>query len=121
MVPSLQTLAGNQVSVKTLANAKVMLPSHLIHTRAATVIQTTYREMVATRKQRLLAEVEKAGLLEKCHHPWELTNNIYAGIASGWIELQKWTYVDYDFNKDFIFCSVQYQYKKESKCLVFTS
>ena len=114
----LQTLAANQLSVKTLAS--LALPDHTIRTRAAFSIQTVYRTMIAARKQRLVAEVKKMNdRQEDWEKRWEITESVCIGVAGGWMGLQKWDYVDEDFNKDFIYCDILYQYDKKRQCLVY--
>ena len=70
MAPSLQTIAANQVSLKTLVRLELenALPSLLIRERAATVIQTAYRMAKEARRQRMLAAVNAAW--EKFDRTW---------------------------------------------------
>jgi len=122
MAPSLQTLAASQLSVKTLTQVDktYTLPSLLIRSRAATVIQTAYRAVIVARKQRLQAEVKKLNDHRESweKNPWEMTGRSRIGVASGWMQLQKWDYVDDDFNTDYIYCNIRYHYNKKSRRLV---
>jgi len=68
MAPSLQTIAANQVSFKTLVRLELALPPLLIRERAATVIQTAYRMAKEARRQRMLAAVNAAW--EKFDRTW---------------------------------------------------
>jgi hypothetical protein len=112
---SLQALAAAKLSIRTLTSANLILPHDLVRNRAAETIQAAYRATKASRKQRLLAEVSKSGLLKD---KWELTEWMNTGMARGWITLQKWTFVDRDFNKDFIYTSMHYTFNKVTQCLV---